>query len=140
VKKKKHYFNNRKPQKKIVFGKGKGKEYSEVSRELENTFRRWIEYAEIDTEEFDRRMKAEPHKVEENINKDGDIEINIYAGGDVVIVPLVFPVNDGGVLDDFIVNALLLLSLIASRYESKSFEKAVSLFADRMVAEKKLIL
>jgi len=140
MKKKSHYFNCNKPQKKIIFGKGKGKEYSDISRELENTFRCWIEYADIETEEFDRRMKAEPHKIEESINKDGDIEINIYAGGDLVIVPLVFPVNGGGVLDDFIVNALLLLSLIASRYESKSFEKAVSIFADRMVAEKKLIL
>lgn len=140
MKKSNQYYNNRKPNKKVVYGKGKGKEYSEVSREIENTLRSWLEYAKIDTEEFDRRMKAEPHRVEESINNDGNIEINIYAGDEVVIVPLVFPVNSGGKLDEFIVNALLVLSHVASRYECKSFEKAVSLFADRMVAEKKLSL
>lgn len=88
--------------------------------------------------EFDRRMKAEPHRVEESINADGDIEINIFAGNEQVIVPLVFQPNSGGNLDDFIVNALLLFSHIAARYESKSFEKAVTVFADRMIAEKKV--
>lgn len=119
---------------------GKGKEYSEVSREVENTFQSWLSFSGVDEAEFDRRMKAKPYRVEESINGDGDIEINIFAGDRQVIVPLIFQPNGGGNIDDFIVNALLVLSHIASRYEDKSFEKAVGIFADKMIAERKLTL
>lgn len=119
---------------------GKGKEYSEVSHEIEQTFRNWLAYAGIDEAEFDRRMSCKPHKVEERINEDGDIEVNIYAGFVKVIPPLIFQLNGGGSLDDFLVNALLLFAHIAARYEDKSFEKAVGEFADRMIAERKMTL
>lgn len=130
--------NNLSDKRKVMCGKGK--EYSEVSREVENTFKSWLSFAGIDEAEFDRRMKSKPYKVEESINKDGDIEINIYAGNERVIVPLIFQPSGGGNLDDFIVNALLVFSHIASRYEDKSFEKSVASFADRMIAEKKITL
>ena len=138
MKKNTHYFNGQKPKRKIVYGKEKAKEYNAVSKEIEETFSNWLDFAGLNVGEFDRRMKAEPHRVEESINTDGDIEINIFAGNKKVIVPLIFRPRSGGNLDDFIVNALLLFSHIAARYESKSFEKAVTVFADRMIAEKKV--
>ena len=138
MKKNTHYFNGQKSKRKIVYGKEKAQEYNAISQEIEKTFCNWLDFAGVDVGEFDRRMKAEPHRVEESINADGDIEINIFAGNEQVIVPLVFQPNSGGNLDDFIVNALLLFSHIAARYESKSFEKAVTVFADRMIAEKKV--
>ncbi len=138
MKKNTHYFNGQKPKRKIIYGKEKAKEYNAVSKEIEETFSNWLDFAGLDGGEFDRRMKAEPHRVEESINADGDIEINIFAGNEKVIVPLIFQPSSGGNLDDFIVNALLLFSHIASRYESKSFEKAVTVFADRMIEERKV--
>lgn len=138
MKKNTHYFNGQKPKRKIIYGKEKAKEYNAVSKEIEETFSKWLDFAGLDVGEFDRRMKAEPHRVEESINADGDIEINIFAGNEKVIVPLIFQPRSGGNLDDFIVNALLLFSHIASRYESKSFEKAVTVFADRMIEERKV--
>lgn len=119
---------------------GNGKEYSEVSREIEETFHGWLAYAGMDEAEFDRRMSRQPHKVEEGINEDGDIEVNIYAGFMRVIPPLIFQPSGGGSLDDFLVNALLLFSHIAARYEDKRFEKAVGDFAERMIAERKMSL
>lgn len=138
MKKNTHYFNGQKPKRKIIYGKEIAKEYNAVSKEIEETFSNWLDFAGLDVGEFDRRMKAEPHRVEESINADGDIEINIFAGNEKVIVPLIFQPRSGGNLDDFIVNALLLFSHIASRYESKSFEKAVTVFADRMIEERKV--
>lgn len=138
MKKKSNFYKKNFNKKKVMFGKGK--EYSEVSREVENTFQSWLSFSGVDEDEFDRRMKAEPYRVEESINGDGDIEINIFAGDRQVIVPLIFQPNGGGNIDDFIVNALLVLSHIASRYEDKSFEKAVGIFADKMIAERKLTL
>lgn len=138
MKKNTHYFNGQKPKRKIIYGKEKAKEYNAVSKEIEETFSNWLDFAGLDVGEFDRHMKAEPHRVEESINADGDIEINIFAGNEKVIVPLIFQPRSGGNLDDFIVNALLLFSHIASRYESKSFEKAVTVFADRMIEERKV--
>lgn len=138
MKKNTHYFNGQKPKRKIIYGKEKAKEYNAVSKEIEETFSNWLDFAGLDVGEFDRRMKAEPHRVEESINVDGDIEINIFAGNEKVIVPLIFQPRSGGNLDDFIVNTLLLFSHIAARYESKSFEKAVTVFADRMIEERKV--
>lgn len=138
MKKNTHYFNGQKPKRKIIYGKEKAKEYNAVSKEIEETFSNWLDFAGLDVGEFDRRMKVEPHRVEESINADGDIEINIFAGNEKVIVPLIFQPRSGGNLDDFIVNALLLFSHIAARYESKSFEKTVTVFADRMIEEKKV--
>lgn len=124
MKKNTHYFNGQKSKRKIVYGKEKAQEYNAISQEIEKTFCNWLDFAGV--------------RVEESINADGDIEINIFAGNEQVIVPLVFQPNSGGNLDDFIVNALLLFSHIAARYESKSFEKAVTVFADRMIAERKV--
>lgn len=138
MKKNTHYFNGQKPKRKIIYGKEKAKEYNAVSKEIEEIFSNWLDFAGLDVGEFDRRMKAEPHRVEESINVDGDIEINIFAGNEKVIVPLIFQPRSGGNLDDFIVNTLLLFSHIAARYESKSFEKAVTVFADRMIEERKV--
>lgn len=133
-------FNSRNPKRQIIFGKEKAREYNAVSKEAENTFQNWLDFAGVDVGEFDRRMKSEPHRVEESINEDGDIEINIFAGNEKVIVPLVFQPKCGGSFDDFIVNAVFLMSYIASRYESKSFESAVTVFFERMIAEKKTTL
>ena len=138
MKRKKNFYKKNNDKKKIVFGKGK--EYSEVSREVENTFKSWLSFAGISEDEFDCRMKETPHRVEESINGDGDIEINIFAGNKQVIVPLIFQPSGGGSIDDFIVNALFLFSYIASRYKDKGFEKAVGIFADKMIAERKLTL
>lgn len=138
MKRRNDFYGKKIDKKKVMFGKGK--EYSEVSREVENTFQSWLSFAGVSEAEFDRRMKVMPHRVEESINGDGDIEINIFAGDKQVIAPLVFQLNAGGNIDDFIVNALFLFSYIASRYKDKSFEKSVGSFADKMVAERKLTL
>lgn len=122
---------------------GKGKEYSAVASEVEQTFRDWLAYAGLDEVEFDRRMACKPHRIEDRINENGDIEINIYAGFAKVIAPLVFELTPAGTLDqldNFLVDVLLLLSYVASRYQDKSFEKVVKEFADRMVAERKMTL
>lgn len=121
---------------------GKGKEYSEVSRELESAFHAWLSYAGMDEAEFDLRMSVKPHKVEECVNENGEIEINIYAGFKKAIAPLLFRPSGGGAdeLDNFLVNALLLLYFVASRYEDKSFEREVRVFADRMIKDRKMTL
>lgn len=124
--------------KKIMYGKGK--EYSEISREIESTFISWLSFAGIDETEFDRRMKRKSYKIEESINENGDVEINIYAENEKVIVPLIFQPSSGGNIDNFYVDALLVLSHIASRYEDKSFEKVVNDFANKIIVEKKLVL
>jgi len=119
---------------------GKGKEYSEAAQDIENTFFAWLNFAGVSEEEFDKRMSCKPHKIEETINEDGNIEINIYGGGTRVIDPLLYQIGGDIDIDDFIVSALLVLSLIASRYEDKSFENEVRKFADRMIAERKLTI
>ena len=119
---------------------GKGKEYSEVSKETEAIFHNWLNFSGVQENEFDDYMKAKPHKVQECINEDGNIEIGIFAGEQQILSPLLFQVRSGGSLDDFIVNALLLFSYIAARYTDKSFDEAVKKFADRMVEERKLTL
>lgn len=128
-------------QKAVVYGKGK--EYSEVSREVEQTFLNWLAFDGISVEGFDRRMQMRPHRVEERVNEAGDVEINVYAGFSKVITPLVFPASAGAsveALDDFLVDAIFLLYHVASRYEDKSFEKAVEAFGKRMLEERKMTL
>lgn len=126
---------------KIMYGKGK--EYSDVSHETTQTFRNWLAFSGMTEEEFDRRMKRGPYRIEERVNEDGDIEINLYAGFVKVIEPLILPASDGtsvDQLDDFLVDAVFLLTYIASRYEDKSFEKAVKEFMERMIEERKMTL
>ena len=128
--------------KKVLFG-DKGKEYSKVSLEIEQSFRDWLAFANLTDVEFDQRMSKSPYKIEESINGDGDIEVNVFAGGEKVIAPLVYQTNssDNVVgLDNFLVDALLLLSYVASRTENKEFEQEVKSFADRMIAERKMTL
>lgn len=122
--------------KKIIYGQGK--EYSEVSREVESTFQNWLAASKIDEVEFDTRMKLTPHRIDECINSEGLTEINIYAGNQKVIIPLLHQGDASGSIEDFIINALFLLSYIASRYSDKDFEKAVIKFADNMIKEKKI--
>lgn len=133
---KNNYSHHKKFKRNIIFGSERAKEYNEVSEEILKTFQQWLDFSRIDVKEFDRRMQIEPHKIEKNTNSDGCIEINVFAGDKKVIVPLIFDPMEGGTFNDFIVNALLLFSHIASRYESKSFEKAVRNFADKVIVEK----
>lgn len=123
MKKNTHYFNGQKPKRKIIYGKEKAKEYNAVSKEIEEIFSNWLDFAGLDVGEFDRRMKAEPHRVEESINVDGDIEINIFAGNEKVIVPLIFQLRSGGNLDDFIVNTLLLFPISRRDMRAKVLKK-----------------
>jgi len=136
----KKYFNNKNGNQKVVYGKGKGKKYSDVSRETENMFYAWLAYAGIEEDEFYKRISRKPCKIVENINTNGDIEINIFAGFSQVIVPLVWQKNGSSSLDDFLVNVLLIFSYVAARLEDKNFEKAVTVFADRMIEERKMTL
>ena len=77
--------------------------------------------------------------IKESINADGDMEINIYAGNEKVIAPLVFLSESGDSLGNFLVNALLLLFYAATKYNNKSFENAVKEFSERMVKERKIM-
>lgn len=122
--------------KRIIYGKEKAEEYNEVAKEVERTFREWISFAGLNIEEFDMRMRVEPHLIRTEVNSDGDIEIYVLAGNKQVITPLIFKGEKGEGVDRFIIDVLFLFTYIASRYESKSFEKAVTNFASKMVEEK----
>lgn len=98
----------------------------------------WLSFSKLSADEFDTRMKGTPHCVEESINVTGEIEINICAGGERVGAPLLFQGGDMKNLDDFLVDVVLLLSFIASRYEAKSFEMVVKVFMEEMIAQKKM--
>jgi hypothetical protein len=130
-----NYNNNHK-----IISREKANEYNDISLEVEGMFQRWLAYGGLDEMEFDYRMKAEPHRIEESVNGDGIIEINIFAGNEKVIVPLAFLPDGSGSLDDFLVNAILVFSHIANRYENKSFENAVNSFAKRMISENKMTI
>lgn len=134
----KKIFIDKNEKKDIILG-GKGAEYSEVSRELEQTFCDWIQFANVEECEFAQRIKNEPHHIEKNINAAGEIEINISAGGESVIVPLVYVPSEADSYGRFIVNALLLLQYIASRYENKSFKKAADEFTRKMYSENEFL-
>ena len=125
----------------ILFGKGA--EYCDVALEIEMTFQSWLSFSGIDQTEFDRRMSFGAYRIEEGVNDSGDIEINIYAGGKAVAAPLLFPRTEGAsmeALEDFLVNAILLLAYISSQRGDKEFDSAVKGFAGRMIAERKLVL
>lgn len=122
---------------------GKGAEYCNVALEIERTFQSWLSFSGIDQAEFDRRMSFGAYRIEERVNDSGDIEINVYAGGKTVAAPLLFPVVPGvdtEALEDFLVNAILLLAYISSQRGDKEFDRTVKAFADRMIAERKLAL
>lgn len=122
---------------------GKGAAYSDVALEIEKTFQSWLSFSGIDQAEFDRRMSFGPYRIEEGINDSGDIAINIYAGGKAVAAPLLFPRIEGvsmEALEDFLVNVILLLAYISSQRGDKEFDSAVKEFADRMIAERRLVL
>lgn len=124
---------------KVIYGSQKAKEYNTVSREIESLFTDWLSFAELSQAEFGERLRKEPHMIKESINADGDMEINIYAGNEKVIAPLVFLSESGDSLGNFLVNALLLLFYAATKYNNKSFENAVKAFSERMAKERKML-
>lgn len=132
-------MKRRKNKNKVIYGSQKAKEYNAVSREIESLFIDWLDFAELSQAEFGERLKKEPHMIKESINADGDMEINIYAGNEKVIAPLVFLSGSGDSSDNFLVNALLLLFYAATKYNNKSFENAVKAFSERMAKERKIM-
>lgn len=110
---------------------GKGKRYSKAAREIEGYFQSWLALEGIDETEFDRRIINAPVTVEDNMDDDGNMEVGIVSGDIKIIMPLIYQQSLGTDFREFIVDAVLLLLHIASRYENKGFEESVRAFADK---------
>lgn len=131
-------FIDKNEKKDIILG-GKGKEYSAVSRELEQTFFAWLAFADVEECEFSQRINALQLNIEKFENHAGEVEINIMAGHERVIAPLVHIPSDEENYDRFIVNALLLLQYVASRYDNKALRQAIDLFTRKMYEENEFL-
>mgnify|MGYP000848152659 CR=1 FL=1 len=133
----KRYKGNKSFGKKKIVMQGKGKEYSDISREIEQTFFQWLQWAGVSEQDFYKALINEPYVIAESTMENGDVSVTIHAGFLSVGAPLIWEKLGGTDIDDFHANVLLLLSYVASHCENKKFGKEVSAFCDRLIAEHK---
>ena len=117
---------------------GNGKEYSSVANETVEVYHQWLVFSGADEACLDELMKAEAYEILEERNEFGETEVSIVAGGERVLQPFVFQGNNG-TYEDFLVNCLLVLNVIAARY-GKAFENAVLRYANGAIEKYKISL
>lgn len=113
---------------------GKGNEFSDIAKEMEGVFKGWISYSGLKEDEFDATLAAgKSYEIKEHSDSQGNKFVSIVVDGKEVGQPFLWVCDGDIALDDFYVNTILLLLVVASRYADKSFEKAVTRFADGKV-------
>jgi len=115
--------------KKTIISADKGKEYSDISRELEATYYNWLAYSGLTEERLKDKLNYSPIQIEERTGEVWAKEICIYSGFALIGEPLAWDKNSGCPLDEFRVNALLLLALISSKTGNDAFSKEVKRFS-----------
>ncbi|BAL01886.1 hypothetical protein OBV_p-00310 (plasmid) [Oscillibacter valericigenes Sjm18-20] len=129
----KRNFKKSDGRKKIVM-QGKGREYSDVSKEIEKIFFQWLQWAGVSPLDFYTSLKKEPYNIAEQTLDNGDVSVVINAGFLPAGAPLIWEKNGCVGIDDFHANVLLLLLYIAAHCENRAFKKEVSRFCDRLIA------
>lgn len=109
---------------------GKGKEWSEVAREIEALFAQWLDFSGLSELEFAARLASRPIRIEERVTYyDGSREVAISAGFRPIGAPLVWDAKGTVSLEDFHCETILLLFCMAGRCGDKSFEAEVRRYA-----------
>ena len=117
--------------------KGKGNDFSDVAKEMEEVFTNWISYSGLTEAEFDAALAVgKSHVIKEHSDSQGNKLVSIVVDGKEIGQPFLWVCDGNVALDDFYVNTILLLLVVASRYVDKSFERAVTKFADGMKEKK----
>lgn len=112
---------------KVIYGK-KGREYNAVAGEIERYYYEWLAFAGVTEREFFEKINRGSHQITKTEAEDGEIQINVFADRERVIVPLVYQPSVGNSKKEFFVNAALVLFCAAKRSGNKNFEKCVSEF------------
>lgn len=114
---------------------GKGKEYGDISKEIESTYFQWLSYSHLTEESLRDIMKSAPYSVAESEDEQGNKKISFFAGFAPVGEPILW-LKDGNVeLDDFRVSSLLLLTYIGTKFNIPAFTNEVKKLYDKVVTK-----
>lgn len=113
---------------------GKGDAWSDVARQAQDALLKWIEYSGLTLGAFDSRIQKGPYEIKEEKYRNGDHAITVYAQSKRVAEPLIWEQEQSAVypLEDFYVNALLLLFVAAARTKDKGFEEEIRRYGDKL--------
>jgi len=99
---------------------GKGKEYSAVSREVENMFYQWLSSIGVEERIFDDKMR-DTSKGYQLDKRSGQESVSLVLDRVIIWPPFVWNEKSGIQREDFYVDMCILLMYISSRYKENDF-------------------
>lgn len=106
---------------------GAGKEYSKVSKEVENNFRNWLFASNISEQDFMALVDRKDFHL--TFWTDGDVALTVFHRHDgEIAVPLIWQKESGGDLEVYKTDAALLLMLVESKCSNEESKKKIKEF------------
>lgn len=107
---------------------GKGKEWSEVSNEINNELYNWLSFSKLSMDELNQYMQSKDFTFEIVEVENGNRGIIFIADNNIVGTPVMYEKRSGYNAKDFLVDAMLLFLHIGSLFSSDEYNTAFQEF------------
>ena len=111
---------------------GKGKQYSNVAKEREHNFRKWLLCSQLTEQSFFEEVAKEDTYFAIHSNTE-EATISVCNDAGIIGLPFVWEKDSGIDYNSFLVDTALLFCFIAGRAEDKKIEKKITDFVKEKI-------
>lgn len=111
---------------------GKGKQYSNVAKESEHNFRKWLLCSQLTEQSFFEKVAKEDTYFAIHSNTE-EATISVCNDTGIVGLPFVWEKDSGIDYNSFLIDTALLFCFIAGRTEDKQIEKKITDFVKEKI-------
>lgn len=111
---------------------GKGKQYSNVAKESEHNFRKWLLCSQLTEQSFFEKVAKEDTYFAIHSNTE-EATISVCNDMGIVGLPFVWEKDSGIDYNSFLIDTALLFCFIAGRTEDKQIEKKITDFVKEKI-------